>query len=442
MPTSDYAVNITVRTKDQTSQPAKKASKGLFTLADAAKAVAGAMVVRQIAKYAGELTELGAAAERQGAALDNLAAAAGTSGDAIIKAIQGASDFTIDKMSAMASANRAMVLDVADSPEQFERLTKVAVSLGRAMGVDATKSIDDFVTAAGRQSKMIADNLGLMVSAEDANRRYAEAMGISVDEMDDAAKKQAFLTEMLRQGEIKMAALGDSTLDTAGQMEQAAAGFKDAKTAIGEMLAAFAGSTGVFDAVASGARNIAAVTQSVKEHGFSVQAWGESMLIYQSKVSEGVGRTEAMNAAYSNYVWAVENADAATEKHTETIRYLNDEYGNITGSVTILQGSIRDINPEIDRYANAIEQSAEVGRWHRQTTEEQVEALGPVPRLTFEAARYLDELAESETIVGNAAQNSASGIDWGRLAIDNLTKSAKEAAAAAQQLEDLKFGMQ
>jgi len=418
VPQSDYSVNITVKTTDKTSEPAKKASKGLFTLADAAKAVAGAMVVRQIAKYTVEVAKIGAAADRQSTALNNLAAAAGTTGDAITKAIQEASGFTISHMDAMASANRAMVLDVADSPAAFERLTTVAVALGRAMGQDATKSIDDFVTAAGRQSRLIADNLGLMVSAEDANVRYAASIGKTADQLTDAEKKQAFLNEMLRQGEIKLAALGDSTMDAAGSMEQMSAAWSDTKEQVGLIITNLLEMSGALGAVAEGTRKLAQATEDYKN---TLATTGDAVADYAEDQSEFF---QEQDKGFQQMVIAqIDAVDLAT-----AVGALEDVYGSSTDAVNQYQAAIAQSAASQDAAAYAASQ--------------QVEALGPVPRLTFEAARYLDDLAESETIVGNAAQNSASGIDWGRLAIDNLAKSAKEAALAAQQMTDLKFGIQ
>jgi len=414
MPQSNYDVNINIVTKDKTSAAAKSAAKGVDGLTSAVKKMAAAWLSIKGAKAVLEITKLGAAAQRQEAALDSLAKAAGYSGSEIIKSIQTASDFTIDRMTAMQVANRAMIMDVAETPAQFERLTEVAVALGRAMGVDAATSIDNFVTAAGRQSKLIADNLGLIVNAEDAYKRYADTLGVSVDELDDAAKKQAFLTEMLRQGEIKMADLGESTLDAAGQMEQASAAFKDAKTAIGEMLASLANSSGILHAVASGAMNIAHLTQSIKEHGFSVKAWAESMVLYQKQISAGAGRVEAMNTAYSHYVWAVEHADEATKKYTESIRYLNDAEGNLVGTVTILEGAQRDINPEIDRYRQYIEEASEVTRYAYTTDlpaltsalEDADRQFGATDDATLE---YLESLGET-TEMGRDFIAGANGI--------------------------------
>jgi len=269
-------LNIIVKTTHK-GDGAKKAAKGLDDIKKAAGMLAGAFAAIQAGSVAVELVQLGASAQRQATALNNLASAADTSGDAIVGAMQEASQFTIDKMSAMAAANKAMVMDVAKSPEEFERLTRVAVSLGRAMGQDATKSIDDFVTASARQSQMIADNLGLTVTVGQATERYAAKLGITVDQLSDAERKQAFLNMMLEEGEKKMAELGNTTLDTAGKIEQSSTAWKDAKQAVGGALAAFASATGILDKVSGSARNAATGMESLAESGFNVRAWLKSM---------------------------------------------------------------------------------------------------------------------------------------------------------------------
>jgi len=234
---SEYRVNIVISSKDQTSKPAKKAASGLEGLTKKALKAAAAYVSLKGAQAAVDLVKFGAGVQRASNSVDSLAASFGQSGQAIVQSMQSASDFTIDRMTAMEAANKAMLLGVAQTPEQFAELANIATKLGRAMGQDAAKSIDDFVVAAGRQSKMIADNLGLTVSATDAQERYAKANNTTVDAMDDAQKKQAFLNEMLRQGSENVARLGDGTTDLATRLEQLSAEAADAKAAVGETLA-------------------------------------------------------------------------------------------------------------------------------------------------------------------------------------------------------------
>jgi hypothetical protein len=250
--------NIIFRMIFEGEQDADKAAQGIDAIKTSALALVTVAGALKAAKLTAELTMIGATADRQATALDNLATSAGTSGDAITGAIREASDFTIDRMDAMAAANRAMVMDVAQSPAEFERLTRVAVALGRAMGQDATKSIDDFVTASARQSQMIADNLGLTVTVGQATERYAAQLGIAADELTDAQKKQAFLNMMLEEGEKKMAELGKTTLDTAGKVEQASATWSTFISIVGQ---------GFSDALLGSTVGLGGVNRALDEHG-------------------------------------------------------------------------------------------------------------------------------------------------------------------------------
>jgi hypothetical protein len=267
---TDQYVNIILTTKDQTARGTRSAKKGVDGLKKSVELLAKGYAAFKVAQQGIEFVKFGAKVERAGNSLSNLAKAAGTSGDAIVSSIQGASDFTIDKMSAMEAANKAMVMGVADTPTEFEKLTKVAVTLGRAMGQDATTSISDFTLAAARQSKQIADNLGLTVSAEVATARYAKELGIAASEMDDAQKKQAFFNEMMRQGEIVTASLGDSTGDSASDFEKISAALKDAKSDFALIAAEYVTGTADADKMAAKIRGLATTWEQASLIG---RAW-------------------------------------------------------------------------------------------------------------------------------------------------------------------------
>ena len=112
MPDSQYNVNILITSKDQTSKPAAKATNALKELKKAAAAAAMAYGMLKTAQKAIDFVKSGAEIQRQTAALDSLARAAGTSANAIVSTIRAASQYTIDSMTAMEVANRALVMSV------------------------------------------------------------------------------------------------------------------------------------------------------------------------------------------------------------------------------------------------------------------------------------------------------------------------------------------
>jgi len=316
MATEQLQIIINSKASGKGSETAKSGLDKLLKSVTLAGVAFGALKAAQAAM---KFVEFGAGVQRQAQALDNLAQSAGSSGQAITSAIQGASDYTIDRMTAMSSASKAMMLDVAKTPEQFERLTKVATALGRAMGQDAAKSIDDFVTAAGRQSMQIADNLGLTIKIEAAQEHYAAQLGKTVDQLTTAENKQAFLNEMLVEGERKMGELGDTTGGAASELEILKAAVSDAKAELGEMAAAaFEGSVNA-DKLASSIRGIPrALKEAQAAQDVYIASLGEAEAalagVSQGEVELAKARSATAEAAAAEkaYIIQAELASGAT----------------------------------------------------------------------------------------------------------------------------------
>lgn len=247
------ALQLTRQLDKELAGPGGKANFAQQIAQQTAASFGAIAVMQQMAGFTTDYTakalEAAVANERLSTATNNMAASFGASGDAITEAVQRASEYTIKQTDAMQAANQAMLLGVAKSPAEFEKLTRVAVALGRAMGQDSKKSIEDMTIGLGRQSKLILDNLGLMVSAEKANEKYAAAIGKTVDELTDAEKKQAFINEALAQGEAKVAALGNSGLDTAGKIERLNSRLADFQSAFGGAILAVSDGSGVLNTI-------------------------------------------------------------------------------------------------------------------------------------------------------------------------------------------------
>lgn len=112
----------------------------------------------------------------------------------------------------MQTANKAMLLGLPVTTDSMGELAHAATVLGRAMGQDATKSLDDLITALGRSSPMILDNLGLTVKVGEANEAYARSLHKSSEELTDAEKKMAFYNAAMEAARKKTAELGEQEL--------------------------------------------------------------------------------------------------------------------------------------------------------------------------------------------------------------------------------------
>lgn len=179
---------------------------------------------------------MAANAERLGRATENLVRSFGVSGQAMVKAITDASKGTISSLDAMRMANKAMLLDVVKNEREMGDLARIAIVLGQAMGKDAASSVDDLTTALGRQSPLILDNLGIKMNLTEAEARYAQSLGKTVEQLTDAEKKQAFLNAAWEKAREKADQLGGVQIDTIGQLEQLTAAWADFQTEFGKFL--------------------------------------------------------------------------------------------------------------------------------------------------------------------------------------------------------------
>ena len=107
-------------------------------------------------------------------------------------------------------ANQAVLLGVP--AKLFDESAEAAVKLGRAMGIDARLALESLSIGLGRQSRLYLDNLGIVVSATEAYRKYGQAVGKSANDLSDAEKRQAFFNEtstQLREGLARLPEIQD-----------------------------------------------------------------------------------------------------------------------------------------------------------------------------------------------------------------------------------------
>ena len=157
-----------------------------------------------------KLTEVTRAAELEDLAkgFTSLRVAAGLSANTL-EELREATNGTVTDMELMRQANNALLLGVARSTDELAEMFDIAQRLGRALGKDATSSLESFVTGLGRQSRLMLDNVGLMIKTNQAYEAFAKANDTSVAAMSEMDKKTAFINAGLEQGRQKVAAFGE-----------------------------------------------------------------------------------------------------------------------------------------------------------------------------------------------------------------------------------------
>jgi hypothetical protein len=182
----------------------------------------GVTAAAGVAKLSGELLKFVEQGQRLSAverSFERLASSIRQNGDAMRGALREGTRGLVSDLDLLQSANKAILLGLPVTTQEMGELAKTATVLGKAMGQDATKSLDDLITALGRSSPLILDNLGLTVKVGEANEAYARKLGKTTSQLTDAEQKMAFYQAAMEAARQRVKDLGEETL-TLGEIAQ------------------------------------------------------------------------------------------------------------------------------------------------------------------------------------------------------------------------------
>jgi len=188
-----------------------------------------ALGIRQTLKFA----ETSANVDSMETAFTTLSGATENSTMALIK-LKKATNNTMSEFNLFQQANNAMILGVTKNSDEMAEMFDVAQRLGRALGRDTASSVESLITGIGRQSRLMLDNIGIIVKSDEAYEAYAKKLGITADELSDVDKKQAFLNATMESARKKVKSLGDELLTTKDNLDSFSSAFDDLTVAIGE----------------------------------------------------------------------------------------------------------------------------------------------------------------------------------------------------------------
>jgi hypothetical protein len=210
--------------------------------------IAAIMAVRE----AWNMANMAAQARQEKQAFASLAASYGTNSKKILASLKEVSGGTVDTMTLIRSAGTAMMMGIA--PDDVIKLMEVARATAKMTGQSTVKAFEDVTLAVGRQSKMILDNLGIILDVEKANEAYAKSIGKTVGQLNDLDRKQAFMNATLKAGKELTEKLGNQNDTAADKFERFTATIQNMKVAIGDgLIRVFYFLEGGFTAVAAGA---------------------------------------------------------------------------------------------------------------------------------------------------------------------------------------------
>jgi hypothetical protein len=241
MPAATQDITLVGRFDDQMTKPtaagAGKLGSALGGLVLKAGAVgAGFLTVRTLAAKGLEFEALANKADGVSRSFGLLTQQAGQTADVFLGKLRTAARGTISDIDLMTKANQAALLIGAENLDKLPELIEVARASAAATGQDINFLFDSIVLGLGRQSKMILDNLGIIVNVDKANSDYARTLGKSASALTDAERKQAFLNATLAGGQKIIRDTGGAMENNAQVAARLAAQQENLAVAIGKHL--------------------------------------------------------------------------------------------------------------------------------------------------------------------------------------------------------------
>ena len=191
----------------------------------------GVLGVRAIADFAKQAAKV----ESMGRAFDTLSGGV-NKGSVALGKLRRATNGTMDDFNLFQQANNAMILGVTKNSSEMAEMFDIAQRLGRALGKDTAHSVESLITGIGRQSRLMLDNIGIIVKADEAYEMYAKRLGTTSEKLTDAQKKQAFLEAPMESARAKVASLGRENLSSVDSFDKFIAASKNTAIALGDVL--------------------------------------------------------------------------------------------------------------------------------------------------------------------------------------------------------------
>lgn len=229
--------SIVIDTSD-VKRAAAEVKRGSQQMTQALNAIGigvGLVAVKRLGEMAYELAENAAQAKVTREAFDALAASFDQNADDMLSAMRTASKGMISDANLVLSANRAMLLGVADSAEKMNTLLDISRVRGQAMGLTLTKAFDDLVTGLGRVQPKILDNLGIH-GGQEALDAYAKSVGTTADKLSDAQSQAILFNFILKDSKSLLDAAAKSADTAATKFQQFGAKLENTKKQLGDFL--------------------------------------------------------------------------------------------------------------------------------------------------------------------------------------------------------------
>ena len=344
--TGAATVSIVIKAHDQYSKELEKATTNLDKFKVTAIALGKSTALAMAAFGAASIN-----AAIQSKPIEDSFKRLADNSDVFLKSLQETTKGTISNFELMENSNKALLLGLEQS--KLPVFFKNAIILGNAMGRTASEAIQDITLGIGRQSKLILDNLGILVNAETAYDQYAQKIGKVTSALTENEKQTAFTEAALAALNERARQLGGEIPDTViSKWSQVMATFHNFQVEVGNELLP----------VMSELLNV------LVENKDAIKAVGDVILYFVKGVSFSIRIVKelgllqgAVNDRYTNFynlqmsgVGIIDSYNMSLDMTVEKYNRLRDETFGVTEE-TVKQGNAITGNiPKIDNETRAI----------------------------------------------------------------------------------------
>jgi hypothetical protein len=362
-------IDKTDKAMESASKSGKKQEGVLKKLKENWMLVAGGVVAAKAAietvKKVWEFGKEGAQIEKVRDTFDSLTTSIGETSEAILIKMRDATAGMVADTDLIMAANRNISMGLAQTGDEAANLAKIAVTLGGAMGKDATMAMEEFSLMLANQSIPRLDTFG--ISAGKVKTRIKELR----DENKDMTRETAFMTAVMEQAEVSMKRLGDEIpVDGFTQFEVQVKNLTDdLKVLIAEGLGPAAA------AMAQNASAVAVYRQAQNDvvigNKLANQVWADVRAAQIDAADKTAVLTKAFELLKSGIAETSEEAvewAIAAEKADQAGEHLADAYVRVYGDEKRTSDATEELNDKLQQQANLLSEAAtETAKWRVET---------------------------------------------------------------------------
>jgi len=239
MASRDTKLNIIVNAQDRTKRGLDGAQKGLRGMQDQLRsmqptfqkmAVAGGAAFAAIGMATRSFIKEAAEAERVVQTFETLTKTINSTSTSSIDALRKATRGLVDDTNLMMSGNRLISMGLAQTEQEMANLSEMAVTLGSAMGKDATMAMEDFALMLANQSILRLDTFG--ISGAKVRERILEL----TESVEGMTRETAFMQAVMEEGGKSMERLGTMGTTTGEDIQAFQASMSNLRQEVGNAL--------------------------------------------------------------------------------------------------------------------------------------------------------------------------------------------------------------